>query len=146
MAVAQFQGSYLKGRLIPGAAPGVDLYPDLGLPDNATQAQVTAAFENDLAHVPPSVLRTTSLDEEGFASVPGAYDAPQRWNAAGPADYLMQVRYFTAACQTFIHYHMAAIYYYEIPLTENPEAPSSFPPYFAGKPGAAAIRTCTEGQ
>jgi len=142
VAVAQHQSNYLGGHLIRGASPGVDLYPDLGLRDDATQAQVTAAFESKLARVPASVLHATSLDEVGFASVHGAYDAPQLWSAPGPADYLMQKRYFTAVCETVAHYGMAGLWFYEADLTENPAQPWAFPAAFEGRAGARAIAAC----
>jgi hypothetical protein len=145
VVVDQLQSDYLAGSRVSGAAPGMDPYPDLNLPDSATQAQVTAAFASVFAHGHAGVLRATAMEEVGFASVHGAYDAPQRWQAPGPANYVMQKRYFTAACRTIVHYHMAGIWFYEINLgSENPDVRNPFPAFFAQRPGARAIRRCAE--
>ena len=62
--------------------------------------------------------------------------------SGGPADPEVQARYFTAACQAASYYHMTAIYFYEIPLADNPSNPSKFPAFFVGNVGASAIRAC----
>lgn len=142
VSYAAHQYDYLHQWMPPVTAYGVDPYPDLHLPDTATQAQVTAGWERFFARVPAAVRERTTFDEVGFASVDGAYSAPQQWNRPGPANYVMQVRWFTAACQTAAHYHMAGIYFYNAGLAGNPVRPSGFPAAFEGRKGAAAIRSC----
>ena len=39
---------------------------------------------------------------------------------------------------------MTAIYFYEIPLADNPSNPSKFPAFFVGNVGASAIRACAD--
>ena len=142
VSYAAFQADYLQRHLPPVTAYGIDPYPDLHLPDRATQAQVTAAWKRVFAAIPAGVRERTTLDEVGFASVPGAYSAPQKWNAPGPANYVMQARWFTAACRTAAADHMSGIYFYEADLTENPARPWSFPAAFEGRAGARAITGC----
>ncbi len=142
VTATQQQNNYFARQYLPGRAYGVDFYPSLRLPDTATQAQVTAAWERSLARVPATVRERTALDEVGFASVPGAYEAPQKWNRPGPADYVMQARWFTAACETVARYHMRGLYFYEADLTENPAQPWAFPAAFERRAGAQAIARC----
>jgi len=142
VSYAAFQADYLQRHLPPVTAYGIDPYPDLHLPDQATQTQVTAAWKRVFAAIPARIRERTSLDEVGFASVPGAYRAPQKWNAPGPANYVMQARWFTAACRTAVADHMSGIYFYEADLTENPASPWSFPAAFEGRLGARAIAGC----
>ena len=40
------------------------------------------------------------------------------------------------------HFHMKGIYFYEIPLNDDPAHPFSFPAYFINNAGSAAIRGC----
>jgi hypothetical protein len=133
---------YLTHRTPPVSDLGTDWYPDLALRASASQAQVTAAFERSLSGVSPAVLAHTSLDETSIRATVGAYRDPANWNIAGPPAPQVQERYFTAACQTAARYGMKGIWFYFIPLDDNPAAPFRFPAYFVGNAGAKAIAQC----
>lgn len=124
--------------------PGVDWYPVLKLSAKASQRRVTAAFESGLRDVPPQLLRRTTLDELGIRASVGAYHHPASWNLGGRADATVQVRYFIAACATVKHYGMGGLYYYEIPLNDNPAHPFNFPAFFVANAGSKAIASCAQ--
>jgi hypothetical protein len=121
---------------------GTDAYPALNLPSNASQASVTKGWEKSLAKVPESKRERTSLDETSIRATEGAYKDPSSWDIAGKADPTVQVRYFTAACETAKHYNMHAIYFYFIPLNDDPAHPVNYPAYFVGNAGSKAIAGC----
>jgi hypothetical protein len=135
---------YLKNsaNLPHVSALGTDMYPPLKLPVSASQAKVTAGWEKALASVPESRLDRTSLDEISIRATAGAYLHPATWDDVGRADRKVQVRYFTAACATAAHYHMRALFFYFVPLNDNPADPINFPAYFVKNAGSKAIAGC----
>lgn len=136
---------YVTGyqRLPPVNTMGLDAYPGVRLPDSASQAKVTAAWERSLARVPAELLARTGLDEVSIPSTSGAYHDPADWNAPGTPDPQVQYRWFIAACTTVGHFRMRSVYFYELPLTRRPWRILRFPASFAGKSGAKAIRLCS---
>ena len=144
VSVSAFDHQYARGIVPPVPNPGVDWYPHLSLRATAPQSTVTAAWKSSLARIPQPLLERTSLDEEGIRGTAGAYRHPEKWGTGGPVDPQVQARYFTAACQAASYYHMTAIYFYEIPLADNPSNPSKFPAFFVGNVGASAIRACAD--
>jgi 4-amino-4-deoxy-L-arabinose transferase-like glycosyltransferase len=144
VSVSASTGDYKKGRTARGSELGVDWYPSLRVVPNASQQAVTGAFEASLADIPRPVLARTSLDEESIRATAGAYRHPQAWGDRGRYDPRVQVRYFTAACQAVLRYQMRAVYFYEIPLNDNPAHPFTFPAFFAGRRSASAIKTCAK--
>jgi hypothetical protein len=142
VSVSSFQGQYYRGQLLPLTDYGMDPYPDIKLPDNATVGQLTAAWEALFARVPAGVREQTMMEEVGFISEDGAYQWPQLWSRRGPVNWRMQARWFTAACRTVAQWHMRGIYFYEMPLEENPASPMPFPAYFEGRPAARSIKGC----
>ncbi len=131
-------------NLPPVKAFGVDLYPALNLKYQATQREVTVGWEKALSKLPESKLEKTSLDEISIRATEGAYLHPSNWGARGHTDAYVQERYFTAACETAAHYHMTALFFYFVPLSDNPAHPVKFPAYFLGKTtgGAKALMGC----
>jgi hypothetical protein len=125
-------------------ALGTDFYPALKLPASASQAKVTAAWEKALASVPESRLDRTSLDEISIRATAGAYQHPSSWNDGGRSDPAVQVRYFTAACKVAAHYHLRALFFYFVPLNDNPAHPFNFPAYFVDNAGSKAIAGCSK--
>jgi len=124
------------------SALGTDMYPALNLSPSASQGRVTAGWEKSLRSVPESRLDRTSLDEISIRATAGAYRHPATWDDGGRADPTVQVRYFTAACATAAHYHMRALFFYYVPLNDNPAHPISFPAYFVNNGGSKAIAGC----
>jgi 4-amino-4-deoxy-L-arabinose transferase-like glycosyltransferase len=146
VSIAAWGKQYTQQNLVPGASPGTTWYPHLNLPANASQVQVTRAWEASLAHLPPSLLEQTSLDEESIRATAGAYRIPEKWSRNGSPAPWVQARYFTAACQAAVHYHMRALYFYMIPLNDNPASPDPFPAYFVGNQGTSAISNCARNR
>ncbi len=128
--------------LPPVNALGTDAYPVLYVSPKASQKDVTKQWEQSLASVPESKLERTSLDEVSIRATKGAYTNPSAWDRSGPSDPTVQERYFTAACETVAHYHMQALFYYFVPLADDPASPVQFPAYFVGTPGGSAIANC----
>lgn len=140
---AQYTQYFDNSKNLPHvSALGTDAYPALNLPANARQASVTKAWEKSLAKVPESRLVRTSLDETSIRGTVGAYRNPSSWDTNGKADPTVQVRYFTAACETAAHYHVHAIYFYFVPLNDNPAHPINYPAYFVDNAGSKAIAGC----
>jgi hypothetical protein len=142
VTVAEHQSNYFRQHLVPVDTIGVDPYPNLGLPDTATQAQVTAAWEGLFSGIKAAVRHRTELDEVGFIAEDGAYDAPQKWARRAAVNWAMQTRWFTAACRTVHHYGMTGIWFYELNLLVSPDRVNPFPGFFAQRAGARAIRAC----
>jgi len=126
----------------PVAALGTDYYPQTTLPTSASQAQVTNAWEASLAGVSESRLEHTSIDEVSIRATAGAYDHSWNWNSPGRPDPQVQVRWFTAICQTVAKYHMRAVYFYMMPLNDDPANPTQYPAYFVKNAGSKAIMGC----
>ena len=140
--VASHTARYRVGIVPSRKRAGVDWYAHLLIPANSSQARVTAAFEASLKMVPRKLLAHTSLDEEGIRATAGAYQHPEKWDINGPSDPEVQARYFTAACRTVLHYHMRGLYFYQLPLNDNPAHSFTFPAYFVKNAGAKAIQGC----
>ncbi len=142
-SIASQVDRYRSGVLPSRNAPGVDWYVHFHIPANASQATVTAAWEQSMHMVPRWLLKRTTLDEEGIRGTVGAYRHPESWYLSGAADPTVQARWFTGACQAVKHFHLKGIYFYEIPFNDDPAHPFSFPAYFINNAGSAAIRGCS---
>ena len=142
VSIAAFDHKYAQGFVPPVANPGVDWYPHLQIDPGASQAAVTRAWKASLARLPRSLLARTSLDEESIRATVGAYRHPENWSINGPAAPRIQARYFTAACAAARFYGIRSIWFYKIPLNDNPAQPLTFPSYFVRNAGARAIAKC----
>jgi hypothetical protein len=144
VSYSAYESQYLRNSatLAPTKALGVDFYPAFSLPSSASQARVTAAWENALSGVSESRLERTSLDEVSIRGTAGAYKHPYAWNDNGKAAPKVQARYFTAACATAAHYHMRALFFYFVPLNDYIVNPLPFPAYFVKNAGSKAIAGC----
>jgi hypothetical protein len=135
---------YRAGVLPSKNAPGVDWYAHMNIPASSSQQTVTAGWEASMKAEPQWLLARTTLDEEGIRGTVGAYDHPESWNINGPNDPQVQARWFTGACQTVVRFHMRGVYFYEIPLNDDPAHPFSFPAFFVGNAGSTAIQGCAQ--
>ena len=143
-SIASQTARYRVGVLPSRNAPGVDWYPHLNIPANASQQTVTDGWEASMNMVPQWVRARTTLDEEGIRGTVGAYQHPEEWNINGPNDPQVQARWFTAVCQSVVSFHMRGVYFYNIPLNDNPAHPFNFPAYFVGNAGSTAIQGCAK--
>jgi hypothetical protein len=139
-------GFFGTGRTrLPVHDLGATAYPPIGLPDNASVASLTRAWESFLtAHTPASVLRRTAIDEIGIPAIAGSYKDPWQWNnLSGPIDPTIQARWFTAACNAVAAEHMRGIYFWSMTLNNDPANPYLSLVGFEGRPGSlAAISSC----
>ena len=140
--VASQDTDYTEGIVPSYQNQGVDWYAALRIPSNAPQADVTTGFEQSLAAMPESLLLRTSIDEESIRGTAGAYRHPSEWQINGRSNPAVQARYFTAVCQTVVHYHMSGVWFYNIPLNDDPADPENFPAYFVDNSGSKAIAGC----
>jgi hypothetical protein len=137
--------SYAWSNALHGAAAagGLDAYPHLQLPATVSQARLDQAWVRWLGQFPRSALRQASIQEISIPAEDNAYRHPEDWNAVGQADPQVQARWFTAACRAAAYYNMRGIWFYEVPLTDDPAVPASFPSFFVGRPASeTAIRSC----
>jgi hypothetical protein len=146
VSYASWYGDYLppKSHLLPVRLYGMDMYKALNLKYNATVSQVTATWESAFATTPEAVLERTALDEEGLEARRGAYKLPPNLGAPGVPDETVQANWFTAACRTVEHYHMRAVYFFKVDLSDNPAEPASSLSTFEGRKGAIAISSCAK--
>ena len=121
---------------------GMDMYWHTKIQPNATQAQVTAAWESLFGKISPSLLRRTAIDETGIGARAGAYSNPQDLGKPGRLSEKVQAEWFTAACDTVRRFHMRGVFFFKVDLTDNPEHPATSLSTFEGRRGAAAISAC----
>lgn len=129
---------------------GVDAYFNTTLPDDATQQQVTAAWEHWFAHAGTGReldLRHVVLSEVGIAAQDGAYRDPFKWSDPSvPLNTTVQTRWFTAACTFARSHHMAGIYFWKLSFHADPARPRAGAGKdhgaFIGRPAEQAIRRC----
>jgi hypothetical protein len=122
---------------------GLDDYEPLSLPPTATQAQVTAAYEQWFNDVPTSLVRRTVLDETGIQARSGAYLQPSFMYIPGTLDPEIQVNWYTAACMAVKKFHMRGVFFWKVDLADYPIThPASSLSTFEGRPGAQAIAGC----
>lgn len=130
----------------PVADPGVDAYPLLGVGDDATLSQLTAAWITWLHNQPESVLRRTVLQEVGIAAAAGAYALPARMAPAGtPLDLWIQRNWFASACAAAKATHLAGLYFYDVNSTDRPSDHAVTASYPAGSfinRSDGVIKTC----
>lgn len=129
-------------HVLPVRYLGTNMYRPLFLPDSATSAQVTSAWEAYFAHVPASVLERTAIDETGIAARAGAYRHPGFMWPNDHRDERVQVNWYLAACRTVLHYHMRGVFIWKADLTDNPAHPARSLSTFEGQRGALAISRC----
>lgn len=131
-----------RPQLPPVKYVGMDMYWHLKIRPDATQAQVTAAWESLFGKISPSLLRRTAIDEMGIEARAGAYANPQDLGQTGHLNEKVQANWFTAACKTVQRYRMRGVFFFKVDLTDNPARPAPSLSTFEGKQGAAAIGAC----
>lgn len=145
ISYAAYQADYFSpaDTLLPIKYLGMDMYEDIHVPSTASASQVTAAWESFFAQVPAATLHATAIDETGIAARDGAYEKPSRLGPAGTFNAAIQANWFTAACNTVKKYHLRAVFFWKVDLTDNPIShPASSLSTFEGKAGAQAIGMC----
>jgi hypothetical protein len=147
ISYAGWDGTFFSrdSPLLPVHYLGVDMYYHFkDLPETATAAQVTAAWERVFAFLPASVLARTAIDETGIAARAGAYADPPALQLPGVLDEEVQANWYIAACNTVNHYHMRGVFFWKVDLSDHPAHPAASMAVFEGKEGAAAISECAQ--
>jgi hypothetical protein len=126
----------------------VDAYPGFGLPDSASVARLTEAWDAWLGAHPLSVRRELTLSEIGIQAVAGSYAEPWNWYSAldAPIDTHIQTSWYQAACNAVSTEQIGGgIYWWEVNFDANPTAPRPFETdrlTFLDRPGQQVIRSC----
>ncbi|MGD0063322.1 MAG: hypothetical protein ABSB76_07765 [Streptosporangiaceae bacterium] len=145
ISYSAYQADYFSpaDTLLPIRYLGMDMYEDIHLPPTASASQVTAAWESFFARLPAATLRATAIDETGIAARDGAYTKPSLLGPAGTLNPAIQANWFTAACHTVRKYHLRAVFFWKVDLTDYPIShPAWSLSTFEGKAGAQAISLC----
>lgn len=134
-------------QLPPVTDYGLTAYPKAILPATAPQAQVTAAWEAALRHLPVGIRARTALDEVGIPAAAGAYRQPWGWGAytGDAADDEVQARWFTAVCTAAAAEHLRGLWFFAMFLDDNPAHPYPGLAKFEHRSASeTAIRTCAQ--
>jgi hypothetical protein len=123
-----------------GVVQEIDAYKPLRLPDTASVATLTKAWDTYLG----SGLHGITISEMGITAQDGAYHKPYsvQWFGA-PLVPMIQVRWFTAACNAVARYG-DGLYIWSLSFQEQfnqPPGPSD-PASFVDSAGANAIAAC----
>jgi hypothetical protein len=134
-------GIPLTGNGGAGVTESVDSYHPLQLPAHASLARLTAAWRAYDRTLPPGTVVT----EVGIAAVAGAYAQPYQnyWKGA-KLDPVIQVRWFTAACDAAAKLRLGGLYFWALGLGQTLATPptSADPTSWVAGPGARAISGC----
>ncbi|MEU6035702.1 hypothetical protein ABZ801_09845 [Actinomadura sp. NPDC047616] len=137
-------------RSVPFRRIGLDAYPPLGLPDDATVKQLALGWKNWLDGMHDGRPSRILLSEVGIAAQTGAYSAPGDWVNRRRVDQTMQARWYTAVCWVVRKNNMRGLYWWMVdfdtdPANADPERSARLS--FAGRPKTEqAIRTCFRGR
>ncbi len=131
---------------VPFNSLGLDAYPNLNLPDSASQAQVTAGLAQWYSQYQP-VANRLAIEEVGIAEQSGAYHDSVGWGT-GPATPGLEVQatWFASTCAVARSMQLQGIYFWMIdanaqPYIANPNTESAGT--WIGRPGTiAAIKQC----
>lgn len=114
------------GKVVkPGTSEGVDFYPLTNLPPSATPAKILATWNNLLKSAQykmPGSMSTTTIDELGIPSQNGAYKQPSAHFLnlrQYPFNQMIQVNWYTAACNFVKSHGMAGVYFWGSYLTQS---------------------------
>lgn len=119
----------------------LDAYRPLKLPNNASTAQVEAAWDAYGRTLPPGLV----LSEVGIAAQAGAYTAPYKWKWSGePLIPAIQVRWYKGVCHAVAADHLGGLYFWSLNFGQDLTAPPTVqvPGSFVAGPGAREISAC----
>jgi hypothetical protein len=125
---------------------GVDAYPELKLGDEASLADVTAAWNEWLDQRRAGPLSKILIYEVGAAAQNGLYRRPARHPTKRSAlNELLQERWFAASCQAAQDHEMAGLYWWKVDFHLDPAAADPLQDEhdsFVGRPAEQVIRSC----
>jgi hypothetical protein len=116
----------------------VDAYWDLGVPNDATAAQMAAAWEPYLTEMEGAAQgKPVVISEMGIIPVDGEQNTPWKGEQAGATlDPTFQATYYQAACQAASATKVEGLYAWEV----NLGTPGDFDPM--GQPAEQAMAAC----
>jgi hypothetical protein len=138
--------SYTANPPVP--SHNVDAYPQFSLPDSASVARLTSAWNAWLGTHPLSERRQTTLSEVGIDAVAGSYDEPWAWRntRTAPIDTRVQAAWYRAACNAVSAQQIGGgIYWWEVNFDASPANPGPFESdrlTFLDRPAQQVIRSC----
>ena len=138
--------SYTANPPVP--SHNVDAYPEFSLPDSASVASLTSAWNTWLGAHPLSVRRELVLSELGIDAVAGSYKEPWAWRSTrtAPIDTRVQAAWYKAACNAISAEQIGGgIYWWEVNFDANPADPGPFKSdrlTFLQRPAQQVIRNC----
>jgi hypothetical protein len=141
----EFAGGYAKP---PVPTNNVDAYPQFSLPDSASVARLTSAWETWLGAHPLSVRKELTLSEIGIDAVAGSYRNPWAWatTRTAPIDTRVQAAWFKAACNAMSAEQIGGgIYWWEVNFDASAAHPRPFESdrlTFLDRPAQQVIRNC----
>jgi hypothetical protein len=128
--------------LPPTSLTGVDMYEPLKLPASASLGQVEAAYDKFFAKTPKALLRRTAIQETGIEARAGAYTNPPDLTVPGKLDPVIQYNWFMAGCAAVKRFHLRAIFFWKVDLSDNPKYPATSLSTWEGRLGEKAISSC----
>lgn len=132
----------------PVPSHDVDAYPQFGLPDSASVAQLTRSWEAWLGAHPLSVRRELNLSEIGIDAVAGSYQDPWAWNTtrSSPIDTHIQAAWYRAVCNAVSAERIGGgLYWWEVNFDASRADPRPFESdrlTFLDRPAQQVIRKC----
>jgi hypothetical protein len=132
---------------LPLSTFGVDAYPRFNLPDSASVARLTAAWDGWLGTHSTDVLHRVILEEVGIDAVAGSYPDPGAWltTTQAPIDLSVQTKWYKAVCSAVQNEDLAGVYWWEINFDANPAHPQQWQSdrlTFLGRPAQDVIKSC----
>jgi hypothetical protein len=142
---ANYDEFVLRGFSPPVERVGVDAYPPIQLPDDATVEQLAAAWNQFLNRKAAGPMPALLLSEVGIAAQNGAYQAPYRWGSGQvPLNLTVQERWYTAVCQVVRQRQLAGVYWWYVSFDADPADPAEPRDrmVFLHRPAEKAVKDC----
>jgi len=132
----------------PVPSNNVDAYPEFDLPDSASVARLTQAWNAWLGAQPLSVRRELILSEVGIDAVAGSYGDPWAWatTTTAPINTRVQAAWYEAVCNAVSDMQIGGgLYWWEVSFDADPADPAPFKAdrlTFLDRPAEHVIRSC----
>lgn len=127
-----YSSSHVPYETVPLTHFGYDAYAPIKEKSDAeaTVGNFTVGFEKNFKAARfPTTPQDTTIEELGIPGVTGAYNVPNQYSFPPGTRIVrsVQANWFAGACNAFVHYHMAGIYFWSVNLegftpTENDSA------------------------
>jgi hypothetical protein len=134
--------------ILPLHSYDIDAYPRFDLPDSASVATLTHAWDAWLGAHPIAVRRKLTLTEVGIDAVADSYGDPGAWLSTinSPIDAKVQANWYRAVCDAISAEQIGGgVYWWEVNFDVDPADPGPFLSdrlTFVGRPAQQVIRNC----